>query len=251
MVEFDKEFLEKYFADLKVLNEKLHRHILSLPSSKFNGKPRDLIAEIAQWAETNKMDMLFHTLKIEKTHEILAATEPKPKIIIEYGTYVGNSALAWGASLLELHGPDAPDTHVYGFELDPEKAVIARDAIKLAGLEGLVTVITAPGAEALERLVAEGKIRKGQVDVVLLDHWKDAYLPDLVTCEQLGVFHKGTIIFADNTDYPGAPDYLEYVKKGGNGEPGSVRYETETIVEPRITGEHESQALEVTRVVSV
>lgn len=232
--------LAAYFANIKVLTEKLHRHTLSLPESKFRGKPRDLIAEIAAWAEENEMGMLFHNLKIQKCHEILAATEPKPKVIIEYGTYVGNSALGWGASLLELHGQDATDIHVYGFELDPEKAIIARDVIKLAGLENIVTVITAPGGEALKQLVDEGKIGKGQVDVVLLDHWKDVYLSDLVLCEKLGVFHKGSLILADNTDFPGAPDYVEYVRKGGSGEPGAVRYETETIDEPRITGKNES-----------
>ncbi|PSN68462.1 S-adenosyl-L-methionine-dependent methyltransferase [Corynespora cassiicola Philippines] len=243
--------LVAYFANIKVLTEKLHRHILTLPSERFHGKPRDLITEIATWAETNKMGMLFHGLKIQKCHELLAAMDPKPKVILEYGTYVGNSALGWGASLLELHGRDAKDIHVYGFELDAEKAVIARDAIKLAGLEDIVTVITAPGGDALKQLLAEGKLQPGQVDVILLDHWKDAYLPDLVLCETLGAFHEGSLILADNTDFPGAPDYVEYVKKGGSGEPGRVKYETETLHEPRITGENESQTLEVTRVVAL
>jgi catechol O-methyltransferase len=232
--------LAAYFANIKRLTEQLHRHILALPQSRFHGKPRELIEEIAQWAETNKMGMLFHGLKIQKCHDILQATEPKPKVIIEYGTYVGNSALGWAASLMEFHGKDASDIHVYGFESDPEKALIARDVIKLAGVEDIVTIVTATGAAALEQLHREGKITQGQVDVVLLDHWKDAYLSDLVLCEKLQVFHEGSIIFADNTDFPGAPDYIEYIKKGGSGLPGATRYATETIVEPRIIGENES-----------
>ncbi|KAJ4382619.1 hypothetical protein N0V86_001841 [Didymella sp. IMI 355093] len=239
-VSFSAEVLAAYFANIKILTERLHQHILSLHQSSFHGKPRELIAEIARWAEANNMGMLFHGLKIQKCHDILQATEPKPKVIIEYGTYVGNSALGWAASLMEFHGRDASDIHVYGFESDPEKATIARDVIKLAGVENIVTIVTATGAEALEQLRHEGKITQGQVDVVLLDHWKDVYLSDLVLCEKLQVFHEGSIIFADNTDYPGAPDYIEYVKRGGSGLPGATRYATETLVEPRIIGENES-----------
>jgi predicted O-methyltransferase YrrM len=235
-----KSQLAAYFANIKIQTEKLHKHILSLPESRFQGKPRDLISEIANWAEANKMGMLFHKLKIEKCHDLLAAMDPKPRIILEYGTYVGNSALGWGASLRELHGRDATGIHVYGFEMDPEKAIIARDVIKLAGLDDIVTVIMAAGADGLKQLVDEGKVSPGQVDMVLLDHWKEVYLSDLMLCEELDVLHKGSLILADNTDFPGAPDYVEYVKNGGSGEPGRVRYETKTIDEPRIIGENES-----------
>jgi catechol O-methyltransferase len=76
--------------------------------------------------------------------------------------------------------------------------------------------------------------------VVLLDHWKDVYLSDLLLCEKLQVFHEGSIISADNTDYPGAPDYVKYVKRGGSGLLGATRYAFETLVEPRIIGENES-----------
>ncbi len=61
---------------------------------------------------------------------------------------------------------------------------------------------------------------------MFFDHWKDAYLPDLKLVEQLGLLRSGTVLLADNTDFPGAPDYVEYVKGGGDG---AYRYTTESL----------------------
>lgn len=47
------------------------------------------------------------------------------------------------------------------------------------------------------------------------------YLADLKILEGAGLVAKGTVLVADNIIYPGAPDYLEYVKN-------STHYKTET-----------------------
>ena len=59
--------------------------------------------------------------------------------------------------------------------------------------------------------------------MAFIDHWERYYLPDLQWCEELGVFHKGSLVIADNTDIPGAPQYLKYVRAGGTG---SVKYDS-------------------------
>src|SRR3569833_3138 len=207
----------------------VREHIFSLPAEQFHGKPWALIDAIGEFADTKGLPLIFRQNKIKVAHEVLTKMDPKPKVVVEFGTFVGNSALSWGATLRDLHGSEATDIHVYAFEIDPKHAQIARDFIQLSGLDDVVTVLDGPGADSLKALHADGKVVPGKVDVVFLDHWKDVYLPDLKLVEQLKLLHVGSEIIADYTGFPGAPDYVEYVKKGGSGEPGAVRYKTESL----------------------
>lgn len=180
--------------------------------------------------------MLISRAKMEIVRDVLAEKGQKPKVILEFGAYVGNSAVGWAAILQDLNGADAEGLHVYTFEMDPKIAQCARDLVSLAGLQDVVTVLEGPGSESLKGLVAEGKVKPGEVDMVFIDHWEKHYLPDLQLCEQLKLFHKGSLAIADNTIYPGAPAYLKYVRAGGSGVAGGVRYESSALTvqrEPR------------------
>lgn len=148
---------------------------------------------------------------------------PKPKIIVELGTYVGNSAVALGAMLKEIHAGESELSKVYTCELSADFAKIARDLIDLAGLASIVQVCEGPAAETLKRLHAEGSVT--HTDVLVIDHWEKYYLSDLQVCEDLGLLRKGSMVIADNTDMPGAPDYVEYVRAGGRA--GKVKYESD------------------------
>jgi catechol O-methyltransferase len=53
-------------------------------------------------------------------------------------------------------------------------------------------------------LVNEGRLKT--IDALFLDHWKDRYAPDLQLCEDLKLFRVGSVILADNTDFPGKID---------------------------------------------
>ncbi|KAL1873621.1 hypothetical protein VTK73DRAFT_808 [Phialemonium thermophilum] len=228
----------------------MRRHVLSLPAEQLRGRPWDVIAAIEAFANDQGLAMLFRRPKIDVVRRVLAALRPRPKVVVEFGTFVGTSAIAWGAILRELNGSDATDIHVYGLELEPKMAEIATDMIRLAGLEDIVSVVVGPGSESLQNLVAEGKVRPGGLDMVFIDHWEKYYVPDLQLCEKLKVFHKGSIAVADNTDIPGAPAYLEYVKKGGDLENGTVRYESRTLYPEAADGSRPS-AVEVSTVVEV
>ncbi|KAH8663978.1 S-adenosyl-L-methionine-dependent methyltransferase [Xylariales sp. PMI_506] len=201
----------------------LRKHIFSLPSARFEGKPLEVLKEINDFADNQRLPMTFRGYKMELAQRALSAMAPKPKVLVEFGTFVGCSALGWGAHLTELNG-GSDGVRVYGFELDPEVAQIARDLVKLAGLEEVVTVLDGPGADSLKKLVGDGTVKAQSVDAVFIDHWEQLYVSDLRVCEELGVLHVGSIIMADNTDFPGAPDYVEYVRAGGSGQPGAVRY---------------------------
>jgi len=67
-----------------------------------------------------------------------------------------------------------------------------------------------------------------EITDAIQDHWEDSYLPDLQLCEELSLFHKGSVVIADNVDFPGAPAYAAYVKAGGQ-EGAKVKYTTESL----------------------
>ena len=51
-------------------------------------------------------------------------------------------------------------------------------------------------------------------DFVLLDHWKNRYMPDYLLLKEKGMIRKGSGIFADNMGpVIGPADFKKYVKK--------------------------------------
>ena len=191
----------------------LHQHVMS-ESSQIKGDPAKVLNCIHDYVESKTRMMIFQRPKVAKSKEVLEKMDPKPKIVVELGTYVGNSAVAWGAMLRDWYGPDAASKgcKVYTCELEESFCGIARDFVKLAGLAEVVSVEQGKSEDTIRRLVKEGKLGKGGVDMLFIDHWEDAYLPDLKVVEDLGLLREGSVIVADNTDIPGAPDYLKYVK---------------------------------------
>lgn len=208
----------------------LRDHIAAQPADKFRGKPWDLVKEIEAFANEKRLPMIFRSAKITTSKGALAAMEPKPKVLVEFGTFVGTSAIAWAAMLQDFHGgaeaARAAGVRVFTFEFDPKVAEVAQSLIKAAGVDDVVEVHVGAGADSLKKLHAEGKVKAGEVDVVFIDHWEQCYLPDLKLVEELKLFHAGSLALADNTDFPGAPDYLAHVKKGGEG---PVKYESESL----------------------
>lgn len=53
----------------------------------------------------------------------------------------------------------------------------------------------------------------GAVDLVFIDHDKNAYLADLRSILGRGWLHPGTIVVADNVGMPGAPGYRSYLRE--------------------------------------
>ena len=121
------------------------------------------------------------------------------------GGYVGYSAILFGNALRKAGG-----SKYLTLERNPEFAAVILSLVNLAGLSDVVQVIVGPSDTSLKRLHSQQLL--SQIDLLFLDHYKPAYLPDLKLCEQLGLVRPGTILAADNVIKPGNPPYLEYVR---------------------------------------
>eukprot|EP00798_Chlamydomonas_sp_ICE-L_P023063 gene23063-30252_t len=114
------------------------------------------------------------------------ARQVKPQLIIELGTF------------------DAVDT--------------AAEILKFAGLmnnsDRQVIIEYGLSSEVLPDLSSRVK---GPAQLVFEDHCKPCYLPDLLTLEKTKLIDEGTLVVADNVVYPGAPDYLAYLRDPVNG----------------------------------
>lgn len=124
---------------------------------------------------------------------------------VELGGYVGYSSLLFGDALRKAGGQ-----RLYSLERNPEFAAVVASLVDLAGLSDIVKVIVGPSDRSLKRLHASGSLTT--IDLLFLDHYKPAYLPDLKLCEQLRVVRPGSVLAADNVIKPGNPPYLEYVR---------------------------------------
>lgn len=146
----------------------------------------------------------------------------KPKTFVEIGGYVGYSAILIADAMRRAH-PDAKagELRLWSLELDPLYASIAMNLVDLAGLSGIVRVVTGPAGESLVRLKEEGKLEK--IDILLLDHVEDLYIREFETCEKLALLPEGSVVLADNVVRPGAPQYREMVRKHPGLESRGIR----------------------------
>jgi len=138
----------------------------------------------------------------------------QPKVAVEVGTYCGYSAILIASNLPAF-------SHLFCIEKDALNASIARSIIEFAGLSHKVTVIIGTVESRLTQLRSRYNIET--IDLLFLDHFKDAYVSDLKLLEAAAMIKKGTVVVADNVIYPGAPKYLEYVRNNPHYE--SIFYE--------------------------
>jgi len=217
--------LSEIFAERAV---ELRKYIFDQPASTFTNNPWALADAIEVFANQVGHMMIFRKSKFAVAREQLLAQQPAPRTIVEFGTFVGKSALAWAAILRDLHGENVPkDVNIYTFDPDAQMVALTLEFVKLAGVEDFVHVLQGPGSDSLKKLHAEGKLTT--IDMAFFDHWEKFYVSDLKLIEELKLWRVGSLAIADNTDFPGAPDYLDYVKAGGSGVSGSVKYETKSF----------------------
>ncbi|XP_066466059.1 catechol O-methyltransferase-like [Tiliqua scincoides] len=73
-----------------------------------------------------------------------------------------------------------------------------------------VTVIEGHSEIIIPQLRKKYEVDK--LDFVFLDHWKERYAPDTILMEECGLLRKGTILLADNIIFPGAPEFVKYIR---------------------------------------
>lgn len=126
-----------------------------------------------------------------------------PKVVVELGGYIGYSAVRIG----RLLGDGA---HLYSIEANPLFAAIATKIVEHAGLASKVTVVV--GASDVVLPTLKQRFGLSTIDLLFIDHVKSLYLRDIRHAEQLGLLRRGSIVVADNVIFPGAPDYLRYIR---------------------------------------
>ncbi len=116
------------------------------------------------------------------------------KNVIEIGTSTGYSGL-WLSLALRATGG-----HLTTFELDHERASMAREHFRKAGVEQVITIVEGDAHENVTKL-------KGPIDVAFIDADKDGYADYLR--KVLPLVRPGGLILAHNVEM--VPDYVKAV----------------------------------------
>jgi predicted O-methyltransferase YrrM len=127
----------------------------------------------------------------------------RPQTIVEFGMSLGLSGIHLGAAVR-----DNGTGRVVTTEMSAAKIATAKENFATAGLSEVITVLEGDARETLAGL-------DGGVDFVLLDGWKEFYLPVLQLLEPR--FSPGTLVVADNTNMAETQPYLDYVRDPANG----------------------------------
>lgn len=124
-----------------------------------------------------------------------------PNRCLEIGTYCGYSALRMAEKMPE-------GSLLVSVEVDPLFAAIATKIVEHAGLANKVKILmgtTEQQADRISKLLAPAgaSTMDKPVDVILCDHSKELFVPDLKLLEQKGIVGPGTTVMGDTTVYPG------------------------------------------------
>jgi predicted O-methyltransferase YrrM len=135
----------------------------------------------------------------------------RPATVVEFGTSFGISTIHLAAAVRDnAAAGDNPAGRVISTELNAAKIAQARANLAEAGLADLVTILEGDALETLADL-------PGPVGFVLLDGWKDLYLPVLRLLEPR--LAPGALVVADDTVSMATQmtDYLSYVRDPARG----------------------------------
>jgi catechol O-methyltransferase len=183
------------------------------------GDPADVIRVIDDFCYNHSILM---NVGDEKGRILDAAVaEAKPRRVLELGTYCGYSALRMAVA--------APTAEVISIEFSPSNAEIARRILDHAGVGTRVTVVVGTlgdGGGTVDTLRSTHGFGTGSIDLVFIDHDKQAYLPDLQLILREGWLRSGAVVVADNVKFPGAPEYRAYMRANEGTRWHTVEHET-------------------------
>jgi predicted O-methyltransferase YrrM len=127
----------------------------------------------------------------------------RPGTVVEFGMSLGISAIHLASAVR-----DNGSGRVVTTELSSAKVSAAKKTFAEVGLDDLITVLEGDALKTLETL-------DGSVDFVLLDGWKEAYLPVIQLLEPR--LSAGALVVADNTNMAETQPYLDHVRNPDNG----------------------------------
>ena len=127
----------------------------------------------------------------------------RPTTIVEFGMSLGISAIHLASAVR-----DNGSGRVVTTELSAVKVAKAKKTFAETGLDDLITVLEGDALTTLADI-------DGRVEFVLLDGWKELYLPVTKLLEPR--LSAGALIIADNTSMDDTQPYLDHVRDPGNG----------------------------------
>ncbi|QLL07739.1 O-methyltransferase [Mycobacterium vicinigordonae] len=127
----------------------------------------------------------------------------RPATVVEFGMSFGISAIHLAAAVR-----DNGSGRVVTTELSDTKIASAKQTFTDTGLDGVITILEGDALSTLTQL-------DGPVDFVLLDGWKDLYVPVIELLQPS--LSEGALVVADNTEAADTRPYLEYVRGPANG----------------------------------
>jgi len=137
-----------------------------------------------------------------------AVRRTNPRRAVELGTYCGYGALRIARA--------APTARVISVELAQANAEVAQRIWGHAGVADRVTCVVGTigdGGRTLDLLEAGYGLGPGALDLLFLDHDKNAYLADLNAITGRRWLHPGSTVVADNVGFPGSPRYRAYMRE--------------------------------------
>jgi predicted O-methyltransferase YrrM len=127
----------------------------------------------------------------------------RPATIVEFGMSFGISAIHLASAVR-----DNGSGRVVTTELSATKIAAAKRTFAETGLDDLITVLEGDALSTLAKV-------DGPVGFVLLDGWKELYLPVIKLLETH--LSPGALVVADNTEMADTRPYLDYVRDADNG----------------------------------
>ena len=127
----------------------------------------------------------------------------RPETVVEFGMSLGLSGIHLASAVR-----DNGTGRVITTELSAVKVAAAKRNFADAGLDDVITVLEGDALQTLTGL-------DGPVGFVLLDGWKEMYLPVLRLLEPR--LSTGALVVADNTNMSETQPYLDYVRNAANG----------------------------------
>ncbi len=137
-----------------------------------------------------------------------AVRRADPGLVLELGTYCGYGALRIARA--------APRARVVSVELSAANAAVAQRIWSHAGVADRIHCVVGTvgdGGDTLNRLESEHGFGRAALDLLFIDHDKDAYLADLRAILDRGWLRRGAIVVADNVGFPGSPKYRAWMSE--------------------------------------
>jgi predicted O-methyltransferase YrrM len=168
---------------------------------------RDVFERVANASAQERADALsdFYLPVTPEAGRLLYALvrATRPSTVVEFGMSLGISAIHLASAVR-----DNGSGRVVTTELSAAKVIAAKKTFAETGLDDLITVLEGDALTTLADVDTP-------VEFVLLDGWKELYLPVTKLLEPR--LTAGALIIADNTSMDDTRPYLDHVRDPGNG----------------------------------